>query len=535
MSPKPVPTASGLSEDTSSDQERLRNAKPLLLVMVLFGATWALALTRTIPQLAGALISVAIAAGSIVLGLRSRWLDPLISKRVLRLGIPVILAMVSQTAVNVIDTAFVGRLPSAVALPGVAAIGISLPVFWLVGGFLSAIGIGTQAITARRHGQKNDDEAGETLMCAASMATVLGIIFSFLGYLVLPSVLPFFNADPSVVEQGLGFARIRYIGISSMVITAAYKAFFDGTGKTHVHMVAAIVMNAVNLVLCYGLIFGELGMPRLEVAGAAWASTISSAIGTLVMIGWTFRPSMRRQYGLYRRASFKWSTASTIVRLSLPSGGATVIGMTGFLLFHKAVGAVDAREATGLPINASATAVIQQIVMLIFLVSFAFGTATATLVSQSLGANNPNLASRYAWGSVKLGTLIMAAISSILLLYPELALEAFIKSEQLGEAGKALAIGAGAMPLRIIAGASTLIAAAVVFTQSLYGAGNTKFVMTVEGILHISCLVPLSWVLGVYLGGGLVGIWCAAALYVLLLAVIMGWKFTEGSWRHIRL
>jgi Na+-driven multidrug efflux pump len=128
----------------------------------------------------------------------------------------------------------------------------------------------------------------------------------------------------------------------------------------------------------------------------------------------------------------------------------------------------------------------------------------------------------------------MAAISSILFIYPEVALEAFIKSEQLGEAGKALAINAGVMPLRIIAGASTLIAA-VVFTQSLYGAGNTKFVMTVEGILHLSCLVPLSWLLGVYLGGGLVGIWCAAALYVLLLALIMGWKFTEGSWRHIRL
>ena len=62
------------------------------------------------------------------------------------------------------------------------------------------------------------------------------------------------------------------------------------------------------------LVFGELGMPRLEVAGAAWASTISSLIGTLVMIAWTFRPSLMKRYALYRRGTFSWATMSAIVR-----------------------------------------------------------------------------------------------------------------------------------------------------------------------------------------------------------------------------
>src|SRR5688572_12066837 len=96
-----------------------------------------------------------------------------------------------------------------------------------------------------------------------------------------------------------------------------------------------------------------------------------------------------------------------------------------------------------------------------------------------------------------------------------------------------LAINAAVTSLRVIVGASTLIAAAVVFTQLLYGAGNTKFVMMVEGILHVLCLVPFSWLFGVVFGGGLIGIWTAVALYVVLLAAIMGWKFVEGSWKHI--
>jgi Na+-driven multidrug efflux pump len=219
----------------------------------------------------------------------------------------------------------------------------------------------------------------------------------------------------------------------------------------------------------------------------------------------------------------------------LPSGGATVIGMAGFLLFNMAVGAVDAAEASGAPVNASATAVIQQIVILVFLLSFAFATATATLVSQSMGAKNADLATSYAWQSAKLGTLVMAAVASVLFMYPDVALGAFIKSDLLGEQGKAMAIAAGTGPLRLIAIASIAITAAVVFTQSLYGAGNTKFVMIVEGVLHTLCLVPLAWVLGVWMKGGLVGIWAAAGIYVVLLAIIMGAKFAEGRWRSIRL
>ncbi|MFO0727730.1 MAG: MATE family efflux transporter [Myxococcota bacterium] len=513
----------------------LEGAPMIALAMAAIGLVWFLNAIQVLEDAPALAFSLGLAVVGVGMGFRQQWLDVPVAGKVVRLGVPVIFAMLSQTAVNVVDTAFVGRLPAAVALPGVAAIGISLPIFWLVGGFLSAIGIGTQALTARRHGEGDDEAAGRVLMSSGALAAVLGISFSILGYLVLPLALPFFNSDPTVVEQGLPFARIRYIGISSMVITTAFKAFFDGTGRTHVHLVAAIVMNVINILLCYGLIFGELGMPRLEVAGAAWASTISSAIGTLVMVGWSFLPSLRSRYRLYTPGSFSPAVASSILRISLPSGGATVIGMLGFLMFHKAVAAVDHADGSGLPLNASATAVIQQIVMLVFLLSFAFATATATLVSQSLGAKKTELAASYAWQSAKLGTLVMAAVASVLFMFPDVALEAFIKSDALGEQGKQLAIAAGVGPLRLIAVASVAITAAVVFTQSLYGAGNTKFVMVVEGVLHLFCLVPLAWLLGVYFRGGLLGVWSAAGLYVVLLATIMGAKFAEGRWKSIRL
>ena len=499
------------------------------------GLLWSAALFGLIPRSVAAGCSALGTAAVLAGGLDRGWIDRGIARRLVTLGSPVILAMLSQTVVNLVDTAFVGRLPAETALPGVAALGVALPVFWLVAGFLSAIAIGTQAIVARRHGQADDAAAGSALCSAAVLALGLGVVFSIVGYLSLPFILPFFNSEPAVLEQGLVFARIRYVGIVSMVITAAYKAFFDGTGRTHVHMTAALVMNLVNVVLCYGLVFGALGLPRLEVAGAAWASTIASGVGALWIVGWSLRPAVRRRYRPYRPGALDWREVGAIARLSWPSGAATLIATCGFLFFHKAVAAVDAASGTGLPVNASATAVIQQILLLVFLFAFAFGTATATLVSQSLGAGDAQLAARYTWESVKLASLAMAGWSSVLFLYPEAALSVFLDAGELGATGAREAIAAGVTPLRLIAAVSTFLVAAIVLTQSLYGAGSTRFVMVVEGVLHLTCLVPLAWILGVVLDGGLIGVWCAMGIYVLLLAGIMALEFARGQWREIRL
>jgi Na+-driven multidrug efflux pump len=80
-----------------------------------------------------------------------------------------------------------------------------------------------------------------------------------------------------------------------------------------------------------------------------------------------------------------------------------------------------------------------------------------------------------------------------------------------------------------------LIAVGMILTQALFGAGNTRFVMIVELILHFTCLVPLAWVLGITLGFGLIGIWAAGVVYIALLAAVMSWKFKLGDWKHIAL
>jgi len=56
-----------------------------------------------------------------------------------------------------------------------------------------------------------------------------------------------------------------------------------------------------------------------------------------------------------------------------------------------------------------------------------------------------------------------------------------------------------------------------------------------QGLLVFCGLLPLSYVLGVALHGGLLGIWLAACIYALAAAIVMTTKFRAGSWKEIRL
>jgi Na+-driven multidrug efflux pump len=210
--------------------------------------------------------------------------------------------------------------------------------------------------------------------------------------------------------------------------------------------------------------------------------------------------------------------------------------MSGFALFSGIVGRLDsaddaAQALAGAPaeaVNSAATTVIVGILKLTFTACLAFGTATATLVSQSLGEGQPEKAARFGWVSVRLGLIIFGIVGLLEgVIFPHEILSIVTKSPAVLEAAL--------LPMRIMGICTPLIALAMILTQALFGAGNTRFVMIVELVLHFGCLVPLAWILGITLGFGLVGIWSAAVIYIVLLAIVMTHKFHKGDWKAIRL
>lgn len=458
---------------------------------------------------------------------------------VLRLAIPTVLAMVSQSVVNEVDIVFFSMLPCPESSTAQAALFPCLIILWAFGGSLSAISVGTQALAARRYAEGDRERAGAVLLNSWTFSVVASVLLTAVGYLVLPSLLELAIHVPEVRAAAESYLEYRMLGITSMVVTFSFKAFFDGLGRTHVHMWAAIAMNVLNVVFCYALIFGNWGAPRMGMAGAGVAALAATWVGLFVMVAWVQRAKYRKPYHPFALGKFEPKLVWNILRLSIPSGVATLAVMSGFFLFSMIVSHLDAvtgarvvnsdcPTARGEAVNSAATTLIVGVLKLTFTACLAFGTSTATLVSQSLGEGDGDKAIRFGWVSVRLGLVLFGVVGFLEgVVFPEQII-AFVSNSPAVQA-------AALAPMRMMGIVTPMIAVGMILTQALFGAGNSLFVMVVELILHFTCLVPLAWILGITLGYGLMGIWSAAVIYAALLTAVMSIKFARAEWRHIRI
>jgi multidrug resistance protein, MATE family len=450
-------------------------------------------------------------------------------KRILLLAVPAMLALLTQTAINLVDTYLIGLLPEPERTHGQAMLSHSLTFLWAIGGFLSAISVGTQALVGRRIGQDEPLGAGAVLANALLLAFIASTIAAVVFIPFIPSFFSLTSSDPEYVRIAGAYTKWRFVGLVSMVVTAAYKSFYDGTGRTYVHFWAAVLMNIVNGALCWLLIFGRAGMPRMGAEGAGLAAAVSSWVGVVAMLLFSLRPIDQLKYRPYRRGTLSPVVMKNLARLSVPSGVATTVVMSGFLAFIWIVGLIDGQPtadgAVREPVNGAATTIIINVLSLTFFSCMAFGVSTATLVSQSMGARDPDSAERYAWSSVKLAVLAFGILGATEVIFPEFWLRIFNDSPAV--------IAVGAAPMRMMGACGPLIAGGMILTQALFGAGNPRFVMFVEVALHFGVLLPVAYLFGVLLHGGLLGVWSSAAVYVLLLTVIMTWKFRSNTWKSI--
>lgn len=459
-------------------------------------------------------------------------------KAILRLALPTVLAMLSQTLVNEIDVVYFSHLPCPESSNGQAALLPSLILTWLFGGSLSAISVGTQAIVARRYAEGNRLGAGAVLANAAFFSVVAGAAFSTVGLICLPWLVRSMIEVPEVQTIALSYTRWRLLGIISMASTMAIKAFFDGIGRTHVHLVAAIVMNVINVVLCWIFIFGHLGAPRMGPPGAGLSAFLATWIGLGIMA--LYAALVRDDYHPMRWANLSRPLTWSVLKLSVPAAAATVVMMVGFGLFARVVGQLDmgaasepARAISGRcggveAVNSAANTDVVETLKLTFTACLAFGTATATLISQSLGRRRPDEAQKWGWASVRLGILVFGVVGLFEGVLFTNQLAAFISNSN---AVRAEAI----FPLRLMGLATPIIAVAMILSEGLFGAGNTKFVAVAQFLLVFGCLVPGAYLLGIVMHLSLKGIWISAFAYACFAAAAMSAKFAGGSWKAITL
>lgn len=451
---------------------------------------------------------------------RSLWLrlklHPTRLREVIRLAYPVTLGMLSITLLNVVDTAMLGRLGSIpLAAAGISGVGYFTIVFSLAG-----IGIGVQALSSRRYGEENHARCGEILNAGVLLSLICGLPFVFGSSWIARAAAPLLSQDIQVAQLGEVYLHYRFIGAPFLLLNMVFRGLYNGVGDTKQQLTSAILVTVSNILLDYLLIFGHAGLPRMGIAGAAIASTIATGLGTIyfVVVGLSHR--YQHRFRLYRRPARSLAWCAPILRLSLPVMGQRFIGFASFFALFSIIARIGTLEL-------AASNVIRSIYNLSVMPAFGIAVAAATLVGQRLGAGKPEEAEGFAWEAARLGAGVMGAVGLLFVAFPK-AIFAIYTSD-------ATVIALGKLPLQLVGAIQVFGGVAIVLGQALQGAGNTRFVMLVELAVCTLLYLPTAYLLGLHFKFGIVGAWSGEFFYWLSVALLMSWKFRQGSWKTIRL
>jgi multidrug resistance protein, MATE family len=454
------------------------------------------------------------------------------ARSVIKLAAPTVFAMLLQSAVNEIDIIFFKKLTGCDATVAQAALSPSLIMLWLFGGSLSAISVGTQALTGRRDAERDYQAAGGVLSNAMALCLGLGLGMTVLGLVCIRPLLGAIVKVPAVLDVAVAYSQFRFYGIISMAMTIAVKSFLDGIGKTYVHFIASLVMNICNVAFCYIFIFGKFGAPAMGASGAGLGALLSTWIGLAIVMGYALRE--QGQYRPFTIAKLNSKLMSQLLKLSLPAAIATIVMMLGFGVFVSFAGKLDSMAASasavacgvsGESTNLAATTNIIAIMKLTFTACLAFGTATATLVAQSLGEKRAEWASRFGWTSVKVGLVIFGIVGLCEgVLFTDSIIHFITDSPAVATAMRPC--------LRIMGIVTPIISVAMILSEALFGAGNTVFVAIAQFVLIFFVLIPIAWLTSLAMGMGVTGMWIAAAIYALLAASTMSVQFQSDRWKR---
>jgi putative MATE family efflux protein len=442
-------------------------------------------------------------------------------REVLRQSWPLVLQNLARTLMFFVDTAMIGRLDES----SLAAMGIAGPLsFWVVS-VLASVAVGAVATVARAWGAKDLDRARAEAASVVALSAALAVPLTAVGALALPVLTSFFRMTdaPGAAVAAAGYLRFEGAAFGFLALDLAATGILRGAGATRVPLVATVVANAVNIVLNWVFIYGNLGAPAMGVPGAGLATAVAMAVQACITFGylWTARCPVRLSTASLRAVTR--ASIARLLRVSVPAALEPLVLQSGFLAFTKLVTGLG---ATSMAAHRTALAVES----LTFMGGYGFVMAGSALVGQSLGAGRPDLASRALFECARLAVLAMGAMGVLFLAAPEPFVRIFASGEKTAEAA-ALA----ASCLRIAGIEQPFMALAMALAGGLRGAGDTRSPVAVALVGVWLVRLPVAWALAVPAGLGLRGVWITMivdwAVRTLILAVAVG----RGRWKSIRL
>lgn len=421
---------------------------------------------------------------------------------------PIILGSIAQNILNFTDTVFLGRL-GEIAL-GAGAIGglFYLAVIMLGLGF----GTGAQIIIARRLGQGRFKDIGEIVIHTIIFLVFLAILLFILLSYGSVDLLKYAIKSDAIYTDSMAFLRIRAFGIFFAFINIAFRSFYVGITKTKVITYTTIVLAAVNIVLDYGLIFGNLGMPEMGIRGAALASVLAEISAMVFFILYTITVIDYKKYDLFCFYKFRFKKLSKIFSVSIPMMLQQFISLSVWFVFFLFV------EKIG-EMALAVSNIIRSVYVIAMIPIWGFAATTNTLVSYLMGQKRQDEVFSLIYKITLMSFCGVLIIVSFGLLFPRMIIEIYTDQKEL--------IDMGAPVLYIVNIGALFLSVGFVLLNSVSGTGKTKISLSIE-IVVLMVYVSYIYVMIFVFKTDVFGAWTSELIYGSLLSIV-SWIYLKSN------
>ncbi|CEI74182.1 MULTISPECIES: MATE family efflux transporter [Romboutsia] len=237
-------------------------------------------------------------------------------KVLVSLCIPIIIQQLISTSVNVIDTMMISSLGET----SVASIGVANQFFFLFSMSLSGITGGAGIFISQFFGKGDTTNIRKVTGFTIILAVLLSLVF-FIPALIIPTeIIHIFSYDPEVIRQCTEYFSIVVFCYPLIAMSSVFSVGSRGIRNPKLGMICSSVALIVNIILNYGLIFGNLGMPMLGVKGAALATVIARIVEFSLLIGYVyfFKKDYTLKFGIKELKLIDKEFSSSFLKTSFP-------------------------------------------------------------------------------------------------------------------------------------------------------------------------------------------------------------------------
>lgn len=437
---------------------------------------------------------------------------------VLGMSLPIIVTMLSQTAMQFVDTLFLGWYGEA-ELAAATPAGLT---FFTLGAFMLGVMSCNNTFVAQSLGRGQPHDCARytvhALLLGLAAQAVMLPLMTF-----APLIFQGFGHEPRVQELEVEYFRMLSWRMAGMSMLAALAAFYQGTGRPAVAMVTGIAANVVNALGAYALVFGKWGLPEMGIRGAGLMTTLATYFEVALLLAVFLSRPVHEKFQSRQWRPIEWKRVWQIVRIGFPAGVTFALDLGSWTLFIA--GVVGKLGKDVLAGNNAAMAVMH----LSFMPAVGLSIGVTAVVGRHIGMGDIDGAKRRAYLGMAAACVYMTLMGVLFFILSEPLVRLFFRAplEQLD------AVRYGALILSYVVFFQFSDAIGIVSAGALKGAGDTRFPALAQIVLAWCFFLPFVLWLAQPQLGGIHGAWVAATIYIWLYDAVLFWRFLSERWRKI--